>query len=499
MLAPARRAWIPHDDVSSRSHGDVSFELHGDVSSQLHDDGFPPFSLLRFPDTNSNLQSVYHTDSFAEDDLEAILPHEAGADDREDEGGDGDRGLDRVEDVVFPDLRSLDSDPKGDFHLTLSDIQSILDLNPEDVNPGSIDDEFSTLPPSVSPAPATSPADAPFEEKSPSPAELNDDEMISLSDIERDHDSEDVPLPLGMLAPANWSDLSLYEKKRRVNIHRNHEELVRLGIEPSKDAGGKVKPLAKRMTRPSSRPVRASKRLSHRPSSYCEEALFSPISVPCSIPLLPCSGAGVHTPISMQRPLCTQTPHIFDTEDDGHEEEADWFRTDCPSSGRLSITMDMLPLRVGIVFASHMESFSKGTIDSLWGTGQREYRGVTPQSSQSFSNKAKRGVFNGWQVQTWDVRKKKIVRLGLTNESEMGGLMMVLADLYYPLTSQKNMYMFLHSLASCKGEEILTTFLGLVEDKMHHVNPLNRKFKGGKATSSMAQTREEFVANSFFD
>lgn len=371
-----------------------------------------------------------------------------------------------------------------------------------------------------------------------------DEEVQEAEEVNQPEQASTITIPEGMRLRSDWSSLSEYEKTREINKFKNEQMLASLGIQEGGllgDKKGKEKKARKRrVAEEDAVPVRSSTRERRQIQSYNEDDATrsriptvvrptrerkqrQPYNEDAAF-LLQAAGSveddvAAEVVAAMERrgrkrgrpkegeegdvwedppPKAQSTRMLKRDRFVLSEEYPDlWFGVKgVPTSGNLGLVSTDFPPLVFEMFKEHIAFLDTGKRETLYGTNQKEYKGVKPQSSKVMDP-----FFIGWQVQLFHPDLGKPIRLGLTDDSLVGALMIVLADMYPVLFNNRNMYMFLYLLAA-QGEPILDRFVREVGDAVHQVNPAGRSFKGGRPPSTSTKrgnARETHLVDSFMN
>jgi hypothetical protein len=361
------------------------------------------------------------------------------------------------------------------------------------------------------------------EEEDEEEEEENDDAgELGLSPLVSTNVPKPTP-PEGMALPSGWDDLSAYEQQRQINVFRNQGMLHQLGLGDGDalDLKKKKKSQPRRQkTAEELIPTRGSTREKVQRQPYNEEQAVRSQDADSVVENMTgrgrgrgsgrgrgggASGAGRGrargnpTGDTWVNPsaIAGQPQQLVEEEQDTMASLYPqlWFQFNgAPTAGNIGITVDQLPPQLIDLLAEHIADLDKGEIETFWGTNQKLYWSVTVQSGKS-----KKPTFKGWQVQSWNPTVGATVRLGLTDESLLGAIMVALADIDDRLFSQEKMYSFLYYLIA-HGKTALDRWLVEVGERISVVNPHGRRRQGGRGTSNTAsrrRAREEQVADSF--
>ena len=310
--------------------------------------------------------------------------------------------------------------------------------------------------------------------------------------------------PEGMLLPSGWDSLSAYEQKRLINIHANEHVLFNLGIKedmPVKETKKKAVPRRKKVVE-ELLPTRSSGRITMPVQSYSDDHAFDGQSdgVVQSTPKNARSARGqgrnkvARGDVSGNSWVNTSTDGVYEQQLLQEDQETMatlypnlWFNVDgAPTSGNVGLKVEQLPKEMIETLAPHIDDIDRNEVEPL--TGQKLYAHVTPQP----------GKGKGWQVQMWKHAVGNMVRVGLTDESLLGAIMICLADIDDRLFNQAQMYSFLYYVVT-HGLPAWQKWLTEVGDRITIVNPRQRRRQGGKKVKTAGHKRAEIFADSFLN
>ena len=312
-----------------------------------------------------------------------------------------------------------------------------------------------------------------------------------------------VPIPDGFLEPANFRALGWYEQGRLVTKWKNEAVLKDLGIDDDlKQFKKKKKAVVRKTPTEFLEPTRKSSR-ALKGVSYNESTMFQN--------MFQVGREEVQASEEEGEEEEGEEEEEYEDEDEEEDEEGvakkkrpsvkrakrqkkenkkkvliedkklldatlplHWFHFEgAPIKGNVGLKVEDLPPTLISAISEHLKDLETGEIST--DTGEVMYYHVTPQSGKKGKNNKK---FKGWQIQLWNPAVGSIVRLGLTNESYLGAIMVALADIDIRLFSQSAMYSFLYYV-STHGDAAVQKWLADVAGTIQFINPYDRKRKGG--------------------